>query len=406
MKKERKPFEPRKPQQVQLSEDHKRLRIIAFVAVLALALTAFAFGIYYIVHKDPGWREVTVKDQAMDTCAGSFHFQYKMGSGGAAEYKKVQQVYTDDCVYMEAVFSLESSAMVPGNLYSVDQAPNQTVEVDPVLYQALAKMQEVGSRALYLAPVYAYYENLFQCSEDWETESFDPYQNAEVAEDVANICAFIQDPEMIDIELLGENKVCLKVAEEYQTYAEENEIVHFIDFYWMKNAFILDHLADTLIQEGFTSGYITSVDGFSASLGDCGELYTTQVYDLAEDGVYAAAVLQYGEARRVAALHDYTTTETLGDYFYTFEDGTVRTPYIDPEDGLCKSSMHDLLVYGDSCQDILLQAFPVFIGASDDMTALEGVIYCKDRVIYHKENAELSQIFSNDELQYQEEIIP
>ena len=40
------------------------------------------------------------------------------------------------------------------------------------------------------------------------------------------------------------------------------------------------------------------------------------------------------------------------------------------------------------------------------MTALEGVIYCKNRVIYHKENAELSQIFSNDELQYQEKIIP
>ena len=390
-------------QEIVLSENHKKLRIVLFVLVLALALTAFTYGIYSLVRKDPGWREVTVKPGAESTCAGDFQFQYKMGSG-AAEYKRVQQIYTDACEYMEAVFSQSVSVTVPGNLHAVNASPNEEVTVDPVLYDALAKMQSSGRRTLYLAPIYDYYDNLFQCNDEWETESFDPFTNPEVAETFEEICAFIGDPAEIDLQLLGDNTVLLHVSEDYLAYGAETGIENWIDFYWMKNAFILDYIADTLIQEGFTAGYLTSAEGYSASLGDCGETYSTSIYDLQPEGIYAAAVLQYTGACRVVAFHDYTTKNQIGDYFFMMSDGTSRTPYIDPYDGFCKAAIHDFLVYSnsDSCADLLLAACPCYISdAWSDPVGLPGYVYCQNRVIYHQGFGELTQVFEDEEVVYQ-----
>ena len=47
------------------------------------------------------------------------------------------------------------------NLYYINQHPNEEIEVEEVLYQAFSLLEKYGNRAIYLAPVYIQYKNLF-----------------------------------------------------------------------------------------------------------------------------------------------------------------------------------------------------------------------------------------------------
>lgn len=52
-------------------------------------------------------------------------------------------------------------------------------------------------------------------------------------------------------------------------------------------------------------------------------------------------------------------------HFYTYSNGEVRNPFVDPKDGLCKASKSDLLMYSDElgCAEIALAAYGlVFVG--------------------------------------------
>ena len=62
----------------------------------------------------------------------------------------------------------------------------------------------------------------------------------------------------------GENQVCLHVSDAYQAYAAEMGYTAYLDFFWMKNAFLIDYLADTIRGEGYQLGIISSKDGFRA----------------------------------------------------------------------------------------------------------------------------------------------
>lgn len=59
----------------------------------------------------------------------------------------------------------------------------------------------------------------------------------------------------------------LEVSEEYQNWMAENGYETYLDFYWMKNAFIVDYLADLMIENGYIRGAISSYDGFNRNLG-------------------------------------------------------------------------------------------------------------------------------------------
>ena len=84
------------------------------------------------------------------------------------------------------------------------------------------------------------------------------------AEETAAVAAFTQNPDDISLELPGENQVCLHVSDAYQAYAAEMGYTAYLDFFWMKNAFLIDYLADTIRGEGYQLGIISSKDGFRA----------------------------------------------------------------------------------------------------------------------------------------------
>ena len=262
-----------------------------------------------------------------------------------------------------------------------------------------------------MAPIYAQYDDIFYCNDDSELVNYDPYLNEQVAADYQEIALFANNPEAIDIQLLEDNKIMLYVSDEYLAYAEENYITDYIDFFWMKNAFIADYIASVLIENGYTAGSISSFDGFVRNLDTTDVTYSFNIFDKQEDNVYVAAAMQYTGAHSIVFLRNYMMNSYDEQYYYQLSNGDVRTSYVDIADGYCKSAVNNLVSYSADlgCAEVLMQMMPIYIADTFDAQALlslmeNGIhsIYCENGVIYYNEKSlVLTELYQKEDVQYQ-----
>ena len=404
---------PKPVKRVELSEKNTGGRLLVVILLLAFGAGALVYAFLSFLNGDPGWREIQADASSDANCGSEFVFFYNIGASGlsaSAENKAIVTIYTQACVNAYQLFQNDLEFDGVHNVYYINRHPNEIIEVDEVLYEAFELLQNYGNRYLYLAPVYAVYDNLFYCNDDSETVSFDPYQSESVMNEFAEMAAYGADVNSVDLELLEDHKICLHVSEDYLQYASGNSITSFIDFYWMKNAFITDYLADTMIENHYTLGTISSYDGFVRNLDGSGNSYSFNLYDRKGNTIYPAAVMQYDYCASIVYLRNYPMNAQDYKHYYELASGDIRTVYLDEEDGLCKTSVNNLVSYSkdQGCAEVLLQMIPVFIADDFDEAALsdmadEGVfsIYCKDQVIYHNDSAlVLTNLYQNENVQY------
>lgn len=410
----RKKEPPVKPvQKIQLSEKNSQWRFVAFLIVVMIAVFAFGYGLTMLLNGEPGWREIEVPSSAEVNCSEDFIFQYYVGGSGAsasADQRMVTSLYRDACVKAYQLFTIDAEFENINNMYYLNRHPNEVVEVDSVLYQALEKAMSYNNRNLFLAPVYEQYENLFYCNDDVETINYDPYQNDEIKAEFTRIAELISDKGMIDLQLLGDDQVMLYIADEYMQYANEVMITNYIDFNWMRNAFIIDYLADTMIEHQYTLGSISSCDGFVRNLDDSETGYSFNLYDRQGQTVYPAAVMQYNGAKSIVYLKNYPMTSLDAQWYYEMNNGEIRTMHLDVADGLCKSAVNNLVSYSDTaeCADLLLQMIPVYISNQWEADKLSGwkeegifYVYFEDGVLYSNDNElVLDELYDKDGVQY------
>ena len=110
--------------------------------------------------------------------------------------------------------------------------------------------------------------------------------------------AYDEKYEEIDLKLLDNNKIILFVSEDYLSYADETGFSNFIDFSFMKNAVIIDYVADLMQKNGYTAGSITSYDGFTRNLDNSNTSYTYTIFDRVGQTVYTAASMQYKNTKQ------------------------------------------------------------------------------------------------------------
>ena len=397
---------------IELSSSHVKLRIALALLLLAVGIAVLGHAITALLTPETGWTEIEANSSAELNCAEDFVFLYPVGASGAsptAEKKALTTLYTQASVTAYRLFSNDADFDGLNNVRSINRHPNEELTVDPALYGAFAQIAASGDRSLYLAPIYDIYDGIFHCDDDVQTADFDPRQNDELRAWFLEVCAYANDPAHVNLELLGENRVRLRVSEEYLACAEAEEIDSFIDFYWMKNAFIADYLADALLQGGCPIGTISSFDGFARNLdAGSGADYALNIYDRVGQNIYPAAVMHYSGARSIVSLRNYPGHTRDALRFYALRSGEIRTPYLDARDGLERSALNDLTVYSAdrNCGEILLELIPVYIADEFRPDALPAggidAIYCENRVIHHTEAAlELSDLYRDDTIQYE-----
>lgn len=339
-----------------------------FVLFLVIAVSAFAHGIGALFRVDPGWKEIEARRNEI-SAAEDFVFLYRLGAGqvsAATENRALTSLYTDAARKAYCLFTADEGLEGVNNVHALNRRPNEELEVDSALYEAFALLRAFGRRELYLGPVYAAYGDIFYVNDDAFAEELDPWQNQDAAAFYARIAAYARDPDAIDLELLDGNRVRLRVSEEYLRFAEENGIERFLDFSWMKNAFIADFLAESLTEKGYTLGCLSSYDGFVRNLDNSGLSYSLNLFDRREELVFQAATLDYTGPMSFVSLRSYPVSRRDSDRYYTYRDGEIRSMYLDVRDGRCRAAAAQLTAYSPAqgCGRLLMELLPVYISDS------------------------------------------
>ena len=376
---------------IEVSTKHLTLRVVLFSVFLVLGIGAIIYGLSGLFSDEGGWQVIEAEPYASADCSDEFIFQYELGAGSISpktEYNQLSRLYGEVAAKMYQLFHQNQLFDGVNNVAYLNAHPNETVEVGSVLYNAFEMLDKAGSRQLFLAPYWEYYYVLFSCTEDWETESYDPVLNGELRELFLQISDYIKDSEAVSLELYGDNRVCLKVSQEYMKFAEENDIYCFIDFHFMKNAFIIDYIAQKLIQSGYTHGVISSFDGFYRDLDDRGTCYSLNLFDRQGNTALCAAVMEYTKRLSIVSLRSFPVTAEDKPKYYVTARGGIRFPYLDME-GNCLAANNNLVCYSDSmgCAEILVEMLPVYVSDSFDVKGLTSeYVYCREGVIYHSDS--------------------
>lgn len=248
-----------KVERVELSGKHIGLRFIAFALCLILGLGALGFGIYSLLSSDPGWARIEATTEEAYV-AGDFVFDYLLTEGATAQRKTLSTLYTQQCLELGRLFdATQAYEECPNNLYYINSHPGEDVKVDPRLYKAFQRLEEAGDRTVYLGVLEAYCLNLYYDSGAEE----DPFEREQ--ELLKQLSEFAESG--VQLRLLGNDSVRLEVSEEYAALAGELGLDSYLDFGWLRSAFILDYIGEELSSRGYTNGLISSRDGYTRSLG-------------------------------------------------------------------------------------------------------------------------------------------
>ena len=369
---DRRESQPKPVERIELNEDKLPQRLILVAVLLVIGIGALAYGFSRATSSDSGWTEIAAATGETNV-AGEFTLHYELGTselGPTAERKAVSVLYSDAVGTAWDVFASPDASEKAGNLAFLCAHPNQTVTVSEALYAALLELEAAQSRLLYLAPVYEMYDSLFACMDDSEAVNFDPARNADLAAFCAEAAAYAADRDSVNIELLGDCRARLKISTEYEGFLRENAVVSILGFGWARNAFIADYIASELDARGYVNGWVESEDGFARYLSGAGER--------------SAAVLQNGSVAAYLTGADWTSAVSLRAYplrgasvsrYYTYADGTIAAGYVDPADGIAKTSLPELLAVSetDGCADLAIKAGGAFITGSFRSEALNGL---------------------------------
>lgn len=405
--KNRTPIHPKPVEKIELSSEHIGLRAAAALIFLVLGASALAYTFVNFLNGEKGWREINVSSGAV-TCADDFIFMYDVGSGGSvhSENRTLTLLYSELAKKAYEVFSAEVDVEGVHNLCYLNRHPNEEIVVEPALYSAFEKIEGAGSRYIYLGPAYAVYDSLFFLESPEYADAFDPELDPEMAEFYRQISFFARSEKDVNLELLGDNRVKLRVSQGYLDFAEENGIERFIDLYWLKNAFITDFLSENIIAAGYTNGTVSSYDGYSRCLSQSDESFDYTLYCSYEGVIYPAAVMEYSGQRAIVNLRAYPLNGR-DKWRFTKVAGKMRSQYLSLTDGANHTAAEEITSYSTEtgCADIALALADIYIADELDMQkvitarekGIETVVFDGEDILCTDESITLKQLYTADD---------
>ena len=351
---------------IELSGKHLWLRVILVVALVGMAAGFFGQAIHATLTPAPGWQQI--KAAAQLPMAGELTLEYYLTSG---QEKTLTGLYTQAMEEASRLFGGEATDA--GTLGYLNAHPEEPVAVAPALYEALELLERQNSRYLYYAPVYEQYRGLYSCETDAEAQDFDPAVSAQIREFVEEACAFAADPRSVQLELLGDYQVRLIVSPEYRAFARENGVEVFLDFFWLRNAFAVDYIAERLAAAGYREGILTSFEGFARVLGEGS--FQAELYGLSGGKVTTAGTLSYTGPKAMVQFRAFPMTQLDQLHYYVTQSGAVRTPFIDEQTGTTRAAAEHLTAVSTDrgCAELALMTLPVFTDRQIDEELLRGM---------------------------------
>lgn len=412
MKKSRREEMLKPVQNVEVSDKHVALRVVFFVLAVVIAIGAFAYALIAILNVPNGWMQIEASASEI-SAANELSFYYYVSSerGEArAEKNAVTQAYSEACVNVYRLFDAITDN--GNNVRAVNLNLNKAVSVDPALYQAFKTLSECDVKLLFMAPIYERLSNIFYANGDYEAKQFDPSFNPVEKAFWDEVLTYINNPDDVSLDLLENNAVRLNVSEGYANYAEKNGIKNFVDFFHLKNAFVVDYVVDTLFAKGYKVGFVSSDDGFTRTLSGERSDVTVTLFDGVGGLPVACAQLNFKQSLSAVNLHSFKIRASE-QYFYRYSDGTTVSPFVS-YDGSSQTCLPFLFGYGFGvkCGDVLKDVLPLFteeqldVGKVTDLKE-RGIhtVYAVDKTVYYTQSDLGIQVNQSGEVKYEKQFL-
>ena len=356
MKREARDFRetaPKPVKRIHLEIKNSRLRLLLFIAALAVAAGAFFFAFRQLTSVEPGWTFLEADGAVGLNVSSDFRLQVELGAGSEtplAERKRLTTLYSNAVREAYTLYTTQEYVSGVNSLWYINHHPGEEIRVDERLYRAMQKSLSAGDW-LYLGPAYEVWDSVWFSQEDREAAEADPRRDTETAAYLMQVTDFIRSGG-IRLELREDRSVCLILSDEYRVFGEENGITRWLDFGWQKNAFIIDDLADALTSAGWSRAVLSSRDGFIRCLDNRGS-FTLNMYADTNNGVGQIAQMDYSGP--AAAMMLLPAPGGDRSYSYRYQDGTLRAAWISTENGLDARPADGLAAYAEKegCADLL-----------------------------------------------------
>lgn len=400
---------PKPVTKVELDDKHVKLRIILIVVFIIIAGVFIGITLSRQFGTKAGWTTIEVTYDENNN-SGDFVFQYELGTKNislTSEKNQLSKIYTESLIKIYQLLDEVNEYQTLKNIYYINKHINEEIEVDSVLYESLKNLN--NTRYIYQSLIFNQYSNMFYADSDSNAIKFDAYKNEEMKTYFKSILYYTNNEHHINLELLENNKVKLNVSVEYQTFMKEIEENTFISLEFIKNASIIDYVSDTLIKNNFTTGNISSYDGYTRNLDSRNMEYNMNVRDK-EDIVYNAFSYTYKGPTSIVYLRNYKVNAKDESRFYEYKDGTRRTWYIDLNDGLDKAVTSNMICLSNNktCVAILLEMLNAYVSLTIDTDLINNLklhdidtIYINKKEIHHNFDTNIKNIYSTSTISYE-----
>lgn len=408
--KKRKTRKKSTPQKKKCISTRALIIIIAAVLLVAAAITVTVILVNKNKNATEGWQQITATD-VDESISKLFIFEYDVTDKN--EIAEISRVYSDALKRAYAIFSTEgidddtADASIVG-LSSLNLSAGVPISVSEELYRALELVKIDRTRTVFLGPVYERYRNVFSSISPSSAVAIDPTKNEYEARVCESIISFAGDGNSIYYDLTLDNTVVLQISAEYHGLLDDIGTHNYLDFGWMRDAFIVDTIADTLTREGYTNGTVSSYSGFTRNLDTDAEEYTFGLYDLFRNSVYLAASVSYTGAISTVTYKTFAMNSIDKKFLYEYSNGDVTHGYIDRSTGQPVNAS-DMMVFHSktkSCAEIAVETAHCFITEEEDKSDIEaliaagiGAIWCDGTIInYTSDDVKIFDLFSSDSL--------
>lgn len=358
-----------KVKRVELDTSHLKQKLIIAGILLIIGLGAIGYGIYNSLKVDPGYEVIEV---------GS-----NFDTNNSAEFTLLS--YVEDSAYKKNLIKVYSNAQVEAyrlfnvyeeyehNLCYINTHPNEDIEIDKKLYNALKVADDY--RYIYLGPIYQIYNGVFSCDLDGQIESYIPELNEEVKKNFEELSNYISNSENVYIEFKDNNKIKLVLSDEYLNYLRDNGLDQIVDFYYMNNACIMDYVCDVLLENGYERSIISSCEGYMRLLDNSSCNYN--LFGLINNELALAGKINCDGPISIIEIRNFILNDNDAYNYYQTADGKVYSKYLD-FNGANLKPYDNLLTYRNcSSLNLILDTMDLYFGKDisiDNISIIGNII--------------------------------
>lgn len=405
---------------VEVYSEHVWLRVVIVVVLILIGFGSLSYGLVSCLNRNNGWHEIELSTDCYEF-APEFSLNYNLGQSGVTanmEYNHLSELYSEIALKAYKIFDPYEEYKGIGNLASLSANINSEVSVDPLLYDAIKITLDKGERHLFLAPLYIKNIEVCESIEDDEASINDPRADEIAAEYFSDVMKFVSSEAHIKLELKGNGKVVLSVSDDYKEFVDENGIDALVDFHWLRNAFMVDAIADRLVAEGYTFGNVSSYNGFRRNLDKSGQSYDAGLFTLVDKVRYPAATLRLSDFSSVVNFRSFPLTSVYAcdDYtYYAYKDGRIVSPYLSYTDGLDRCAVPTLTGVSSekSCAEIALDVFRYYSADSLDVDKINALktdgiksVWVEGETVYYNDDTlKPVELYSDEDCKFRSEKI-